>query len=297
MSESSASFGWGLRRAFSGIGKHKFQTFLAFLLASLAMTLGLLSASIAWNLQAPVQSVSLSQEMTVFTRSNVNAARAEELKEFLAGQDGIESVRVVTPDEAMAQVRKGNADADDENPLPFILLAAIRTDAADETLQETADLLKKQTGVDSVAYDKNWNRNLAVIGTALHRFSFLIGGLLSGLILSVLLGCAGLSATTEPKEAERLSLLGASRTFISRPDAFRGAFVFAAAAVAAILASGFAFAEIAPAFSAALGLYKIKAVFTPLTVEVRLGFFTAALFAGAFLSGIFSLLRLRKHVI
>ena len=291
MSSPFPAHQWALIQLFDGTLRHKGQILVSIVITALAMSFLLVAFSLAASAYAPLQGLSAEQEITVFTTST-NSQQAEGLQKKIAARKGVTSARVVTPDEAMRLISgPGEGDVSfTNNPLPNIILAQLSTRLTRSESDAAVKFIEEQPGVDSVSYDSSWNDRISTIRRAFTEFGILAGGLLCSLILMVLIGSANLAVTTSPREASWLRLLGASPFFISRPDAWRGGFVFLIGSAAALLISDAAISRIGPSLASAFGLYHLPVSFGPLPLWLQLAIIAASTVLGAVLSGATSLL-------
>ena len=296
MANLSAQWRWALGKAVQGAGEHKGLTLLAFAATSLALSLPLIAFTLGRSLYAPVSAISPAQEITVFTNRGTGAEAASELRDKIEAMPAITAARAVTPEEAIKSLDRaaGGAATAGDNPLPHIIIATADTQAADADVKAAADAIRKERGVDSVAFDPTWNSRLAAVKRAFAEFGIAGGCVVGALLLFVLVCGASLTVTMTPRRAEPLRLQGAGALFICRPDAWRCAAVFLASALAALAASQVIASRMAASVTEAFGLYGLPVAFEPLPPAWQAAFAAGTCLLGAFLGGFNSLLESRK---
>ena len=283
MASFTAAWAWALRRALHGIAVRKAAALLAFTVTTLALSCPLIAFTLARGLYAPVSSISPAQELTVFMKRSAGEERAAELQSSVSKMPGITQAHLVTPSQALALLGDTSSEADaqpSDNPLPYVILATA----------DTAASIEKAPGVDSVAFDSAWNSRLAALRRAFTEFGLAAGCILGALLLFVLVCSASLLASTTPARAAALRTMGASSAFISRPDAWRGALIFALSALASLAASSAIVGRVAAPVTEAFGLYGLPIAIESIAPAWQAAFLLASAFLGALLSGISSLI-------
>ena len=296
MSNPLATWKWAALKTFQGMIRNPGRMLLSLLICTLALSLLIFSTTLGYDLYKPVRAIPTAQELSVFTTHRTTPERLQELRQWLRSQKGITSIRSVSPEEALqliGQADLGQELPEGENPLPHILLAKIDTSLTDSEVKRIVGNIRSQKNVDSVAYDESWNSKLATIQSALRTSLWLAVTASCLLILLILLVSAALAAVTEKKYFSDLRLLGASRWFICRPDAWRGTLLFAMGASASLGIAALAIEKITPALSAALSLYRLPVDFDLLPVSWQGWFVAASALAGGILSGMTCLTRNR----
>lgn len=293
MASFTAAWAWAFRKALHGIAVRKAAALLAFAVTTLALSCPLIAFTLARGLYAPVSSISPAQELTIFMKRSAGEERTAELQASVSKMPGITQARLVTPSQALALLGDTAGDADaqpSDNPLPYVILATADTAAPDSTVKTTAASIEKAPGVDSVAFDGAWNSRLAALRRAFTEFGLAAGCVLGALLLFVLVCSASLLASTTPARAAALRTMGASSAFISRPDAWRGALIFALSALASLAASSVIVSRVAGPVTEALGLYSLPVAIESVAPAWQAAFLLASAFLGALLSGISSLI-------
>lgn len=296
MPKLTAAWYWAFRQFLQGLFSRKGPALLSYAIVTLALSCPLIAFSIAHSLYAPISSISPAQEITVFTVHGIGQGRLEALRASIESLPGITAARVVSPEEALRQIdqtTQGQYSQPEDNPLPNIILASVDTEATESTVRSTAAAIEKSNAVDSVAYDSTWNTKLAALRKALTEFGVLVCAVPGALLLFVLVCGASLTTAVTPRSAKTLRTLGASPWFVSRPDAWRGAFVFFIAAITALALSDLTVSRLAPSVTEAFSLYSLPISFEPAPALWQLGFAAAAAVLGGVLAGLASLIENR----
>lgn len=207
-----------------------------------ALTVGVMAIALAlplglWLVLANVQrfsgDVQRSREISIFLKSDVDAAHAQSLAQTLRGRGDIGRVQVRTPEQGLAELRAsglGDAiSAAGANPLPSLLIV---TPNGDEAL--LASSLQQLPEADLVQHDAQWRQRLDGWLRFGMRIVLVLGALLGMGALLVVGNTVRLDIQSRREEIGVLQHLGATDGFIRRPFLYLGAWYGLAAGALAL---------------------------------------------------------------
>jgi cell division transport system permease protein len=169
-----------------------------------------------------------STQMSVFLKPEVDDRRAAAAYETVSRWPEVESVRLVTRAEALAEYRATSGLSDileglETNPLPAVLLVRPRADnGSSAPAGELTARLAALPEADFAQLDLQWVRRLhAIMRLAERSAGVLAGGLGLGVLL-VVANTTRLAIQGRRAEIEILKLFGATDAFVRRPFLYTG---------------------------------------------------------------------------
>ena len=163
----------------------------------------------------------------MYLKQHVSESEAEGLARLVEQRADVESVRLITADEALAEFKQqsGFGDALDqlsENPLPHTLV--VRPGAANTS--QSIVLLQEELGnlpeAEFVQVDTEWVRRFHAILDIIEQ-AIVIGAALLGAAIIVIIGnTIRLDIQNRREEIEVTKLIGASNAFVRRPFLWSG---------------------------------------------------------------------------
>lgn len=214
------------------------------------MTLGVIAISLALpaslyvslaNLKSVTRGWHDAGEATLFLETGTEAEAAEALAAELAAREDTASVRLMSPDEALAEFRRlsgyGNAlDALAENPLPPVLVVAPARPPADpDAARALVTELEQSPHVDFAQFDVAWLLRFNAILELAGRVVWVVAALLMLAVLLVVGNTIRLDIENRREEIEVHKLIGATDRFIRRPLLYTGFWYGLLGGVAAVL--------------------------------------------------------------
>jgi len=179
------------------------------------------------NVQGYAQSLAANTQLSIFLALDAGASDVEQTATRLRQHPGVGSVRYVSRDEALAQLKRrtGLADVVDslaENPLPHAFVVQPR-DATPQVLEQLREELRGWPKVAHVQLDAIWARRLEA-GLRLARLAvWLLATLFAFALVAVTFNTIRLQILTRREEIEVAKLIGATDPFIRRPLLYFGA--------------------------------------------------------------------------
>lgn len=167
------------------------------------------------------------RDFSVYLAPGVALDRAEALARELRGKPGVESVRLISADMAVAELSKdpgfaGALAALEANPLPHTLVVRPLATTDGAALERLGADVQKAPGVDLVKLDLQWVERLNAVLDFLRRLGLITGGLLLAAVLIVVGNTIRLDIQNRSAEIEVAKLLGATDAFVRRPFLYLG---------------------------------------------------------------------------
>jgi len=179
------------------------------------------------NIQSVSSSWNNALDFSVYLKQAVSVAEAENLAQLIGQRADIESVELITSEQALAEFKQqsGFGDALDQlrdNPLPHALVVRPgpgNTSASLILLQEEIGNLPE---TDLVQVDTEWVQRFHAI-LDIVRQAIAIGSVLLGIAIVVIIGnTIRLDIENRREEIEVTKLIGASNAFVRRPFLWTG---------------------------------------------------------------------------
>ena len=175
--------------------------------------------SVSWDSPAQV---------SLFLRAEVSLDAAERLRLRLEARDDVDSARIITREQALAEFRQLSGFADvlrhlDENPLPNLVIAV----PADKQLSVEAgaalrESLQAEPGVDRAVLDMEWVQRLNALMKLTQRVVWALGAVLALGVLLVIGNTIRLAIENRRDEIVVVKLVGGSNAFARRPFLYTG---------------------------------------------------------------------------
>jgi cell division transport system permease protein len=258
---------WAARHLQAGLGalgrlvRRPLATLLTVTVIALALALPAGLWVFVTNARAATGDVAEAVEVTVYLKSDVPLAKAQQLAASARGRGGVAAVTLVTADQALAEFREfsgfGTAlEALEGNPLPHVLNVR-PADAAAGPLEIEA--LKRHFAawpeVERVQVDTEWVQRLAAILGLLRR-ALAVAALVVGVAVVAVVGnTIRLEIDGRRAEIEVTKLVGGTHAFVRRPFLYAGLLHGLAGALLAWLIVGLATAALAGPVAGLAALY------------------------------------------
>jgi len=153
------------------------------------------------------------------TLDSVKSAAAQLKRDF-----DLDSVTIVTPEQAMERLRTQSqtpdlAEALPENPLPYTVVVVLEVDATTNTkaIEDKIAQWQNFTGVEHVQYDAQWVRRLQSVLNGTQIIAMALAVLIAGMVLVVTFNTVRLQLIRNQAEVHVLKSLGATDTEVGRP--------------------------------------------------------------------------------
>ncbi|MCO6414127.1 MAG: permease-like cell division protein FtsX [Thiogranum sp.] len=200
--------------------------------------------------------------LSLFLQHSVNAGEARALREKVAAWPEIDSVRLITPEQALEEFRELSGfgetlDALDENPLPAVL--AVKPSAEHADAEAAAALLEKLDALPEVELaqlDLQWVKRFNAIVDIVRRAIWVMAALLGLAVLLIIGNTIRLEIQSRREEIEITKLIGATNAFIRRPFLYSGFWYGISGAVLAGVLVELAFVQLHGPVRQLAGLYE-----------------------------------------
>lgn len=168
-------------------------------------------------------------QVALFLEREAAGEQAQALTAELRRRDGIEKVRHLSPDEALADFRRlsGFGEAVEilqRNPLPPVLI--LQVDAKwrkPEHARPWLSELERLPSVDFAQFDMQWLIRFNAIMAIAQRAIYVVAGLFGLAVLLIVGNTIRLDIQNRREEIEVTKLVGASNGFVRRPFLYGGA--------------------------------------------------------------------------
>lgn len=225
--------GWFTRHLSTAIGalgrlsRQPFASLMTVLVIAVTLALPAAMHLVIKNAQAVSESWDNALDFSIYMKENVTIEQAERLANIVLQRADVESVTLISADDALAEFREqsGFGDALDHltsNPLPHTLVVR----PAPANTEVSIGLLNEELGnlpeADFVQVDTEWVRRFHAILAILERAIMMGAALLGAAILVIIGNTIRLDIQNRRDEIEVTKLIGASNAFVRRPFLYSG---------------------------------------------------------------------------
>jgi cell division transport system permease protein len=219
--------GQAIRSALRKLSAQRSSSLLNALVIGIALSLPAGGYVLLGNLQSVATRFSLEPQLSLFLDPGAKAGEREALEKSIKADARVASVRFVSKDAALAELKKTEGIAEvagalSQNPLPDALVVRLREGQTAQVDALAADL-RKRPGVSHVQADSGWAKRLAALIEIGRLAIALVGVLLAAGMVAVTFNTIRLQVLTQREEIEVAKLLGAADAFIRRPFYYLGA--------------------------------------------------------------------------
>lgn len=216
---------------FSSLGR-LIKTPVAFAMTLLVLAISMALSSSFYlmvkNFQQLTGNLAASNQITVYLKSTTSTASATNVMADLQRHVQVESVQMITPEQALAEFKSSSdfseaLEALKENPLPGVLLVMPKnTLVGEQDIQALLDHITQTPEVDMVKSDQQWINRLRAIITVAKRVVWLFS-VLFGLAVFLIVGnTIRLELQSRREEVIVNQLVGATHAYIRRPFLYTG---------------------------------------------------------------------------
>jgi cell division transport system permease protein len=217
-----------LANAFRGVRQASTTSLLAVLTIGVVLVLIGSASLLVENMTGILDEFGAELQLTAYLDESLESAELASLAERVGAAPGVESVEVVTKDEALERFERIAGSSEllaglEENPLPasleIHLLPEARTAEAMTILREALDGLP---GIDDLAHGQEWIEGYARALSLVRGGALGIGLVLGLAALLIVANTIRLAFYARQDELDILALVGASRTFVRVPFLLEG---------------------------------------------------------------------------
>ena len=208
--------------------RNPLATALTLLVIGLALALPAALGLFVTNAQSATGGFGHAIEMSVYLKSGVPLAKAQQLAGDARQRPQVAQVTVIAADEGLQEFRRysgfGDAlDALKSNPLPNVLHVVPRRSAASPAaIESLRHYFAAWPEVDVVQLDTEWVLRFNAILAVLRRLVLIAAALLGAGVLAVIGNTIRLEILNRRAEIEVTKLVGGSNAFVRRPFLYTG---------------------------------------------------------------------------
>jgi cell division transport system permease protein len=210
------------------LARNPFATAMTLLVIGLALALPLALELFVTNAQAATGGFADAVDMSVYFKTDVPLAKAQQLAADARQRSEIAEVKLIPADKALDEFRTYSGfgaalEALKENPLPHVL--HVRPKAQSSSAASLETLRRYFTAwpeVDVVQIDSEWVMRFNAILEVLQRLLVIAAVLLGAGVLAVIGNTIRLEILNRKEEIEVTKLVGGSNSFVRRPFLYTG---------------------------------------------------------------------------
>jgi cell division transport system permease protein len=207
------------------------------------------------NMEALLDEFGDALHVTAFLEEGLNDDQRRELAVLAGTVEGVESVRLVSKEEALERFRRGVGrgaallEGLGENPLPASLEITLNTEERSAAgLERVESSLDGLPGIADLTSAHGWVEGYLRAVALIRGVGFGLGGILALATLLIVSNTIRLAVLSRRDELEILSLVGASRAFVNAPFLIEGAVQGAVGGALAVLVLFALFHLVLPGF-------------------------------------------------
>lgn len=214
--------------ALGRLSRNPFASALTLLVIALALALPAALRLFVNNAQLAMGGFANSVDLTVYLKTDVPLAKAEQLAVAARERSEVAQVTLIPADQALEEFRKYSGfgaalEALKDNPLPHVLHIRPRVSAESAaTLESLRHYLSAWPEVDTVQMDTEWVNRLNAILEVLQRLLAMAALLLGLGVLAIIGNTIRLEILNRRAEIEVTKLVGGSNAFVRRPFLYSG---------------------------------------------------------------------------
>ena len=285
--------------AFGRLARQPFASLMIILVIAVTLALPAAVNVVIKNAQSISGGWDNALDFSVYLKRGISVGEAEGLQRLIGQRADVESVGLVTADEALIEFKQQSGfgaalDQLDENPLPHALIVRPspgNTGASLTLLQEEIGNLPE---TDLVQVDTEWVQRFHAI-LDIVRQAIAIGSALLGVAIVVIIGnTIRLDIENRREEIEVTKLIGASNAFVRRPFLWTGFWYGLLGGSFALLLVQYGLYLLKDPLARLAGLYQGNITVVTLDAGESLSIIGAAVFLGLFSSWVTTARHMRR---
>ena len=200
--------------------------------------------------------------LSIFLKDSVAPAEATQLEQTVLGWPEVESVELITPQQALEEFSRHSGFADvlgtlERNPLPNVLIIQpVAAHAAPDTAAALRDKFNQLPETEFAQLDLEWVQRLSAMIDFAQRGVLVISSLLALAVLLVIGNTIRLEIQNRRDEVVVIKLIGATNGFVRRPFLYSGIWYGALGAIIAWLLVEVSFMVLSAPVTRLAGLYQ-----------------------------------------
>lgn len=220
-----------LQALLSSLGKlvrAPLATLLTLIVIALALALPAALRVFVINAQAATGNFASAVDMSVYLKTDVPLAKAQQLAQSAQQRADVASVTLIPADQGLQEFRTYSGFGDaltalKENPLPHVLHVRPRTDyTSGAALESLKRYFSAWPEVDMVQVDAEWVMRFNAILEVLRHLLLIAAALLGVGVLAVIGNTIRLEIQGRRAEIEVTKLVGGSNSYVRRPFLYTG---------------------------------------------------------------------------
>ncbi|MGP8033326.1 MAG: permease-like cell division protein FtsX [Steroidobacteraceae bacterium] len=210
------------------LARSPLSTLLTLLVIALALALPASLRLLVTNAQAATGDFGNAIELSVYFKTDVPLAKAQQLATAARARPDVAEVRLISADQGLADFRSYSGFGDalaalKENPLPHVLHVRPRGTASSPAALETLRAyFSAWPEVELVQVDSQWVQRFNAILEVLRQLLLLAAALLGLGVLAVIGNTIRLEIAGRRAEIEVIKLVGGSNSYVRRPFLYTG---------------------------------------------------------------------------
>jgi cell division transport system permease protein len=223
--------GWHVQALLGSLGRlarSPFATLLTLLVIALALALPAALRLFVINAQAATGNFANAVDVSVYLKTDVPLAKAQQLAQAAKGRHDVASVTLIPADQGLEEFRRYSGFGDalaalKDNPLPHVLHVRPRSrDSSAAALESLRHYFGAWPEVDLVQVDSEWVMRFNAILEVVTQLLLIAAGLLGVGVLAVIGNTVRLEIAGRRAEIEVTKLVGGSNAFVRRPFLYAG---------------------------------------------------------------------------
>ena len=205
-----------------------FSFVITILMISIAFTIPAAIYVLFNSAQTLAASWGNEKQITLFLRNDVNLQSAKALRDKLAKRTDIESVSVISKDQALQEFKQQSnlgtiADSLPDNPIPHIVIATPAKSVTElSALENLRNELQQLAKVEIVQFDLIWIQRLQSMLEILFRVLWIITILLLAAVGLIIANVIRWEVASRHEELEIIRLVGGTDAYVRRPFLYSG---------------------------------------------------------------------------
>lgn len=217
-----------VRNALRGLQSSPLPSAIAVVTIAIVLILVGSFALVIGNMEGLLARFSEELHVVAYLDADLSARQQLALRESANLIEGVQSVQLVTPEQALERFRLTMGGGElleglDGNPLPASLeLELVEEARTSQGIAIVASALDGLDGVAELAHGQDWIEGYARAAALARSAGTLLGAVLAGAALLIIANTIRLAVYAREDEIEILSLVGAGRIFVRTPFLLEG---------------------------------------------------------------------------
>ena len=285
--------------ALGRLSRQPFASLMIILVIGVTLALPAAINVIVKNMQSVSDSWSNALDFSMYLKKDLTVSDAEDLANLIRQRADIESVGLITADEALLEFKKQSGFGKalnqlSENPLPHALVIRPSSGNTGASLTLLQEEIRNLPETELVQVDTEWVQRFHAI-LDIVRQAISIGAVLLGIAIVVIIGnTIRLDIENRREEIEVTKLIGASNAFVRRPFLWTGFWYGLLGGAFALLLVQYGLYLLREPFSRLAGLYQGKIAVASLTITESSAIIGVAVFLGLFASWVTTARHMRR---